>query len=278
MKTLYISDLDGTLLTSDKILSNKTKALLNEAIRKGADFTVATARTPATVVPLLCEVEMKLPIVVMNGSFIYDIQKAKYLYTSELPYESVAYIVEQVEKAGKQLFMYTIKDDLLTVYYKGFNNPDEQAFYEERKNLALKRFVQVDTYPICAANKIGQLVMIDRYEVIKAIHDQIQDIPGIQVLMYRDVNTEDGYLLEIAAAGNNKAKGIAYLKELIAIDEVVAFGDNLNDIEMIEAAECGCAVGNAEPALKAVADYVIDNNNEDGVAKFIDKQLSRMSA
>ncbi|MGL5676373.1 MAG: Cof-type HAD-IIB family hydrolase [Cellulosilyticaceae bacterium] len=269
MKTLYVTDLDGTLLNTDRKVSDTTTALLNASIRAGALFTVATARTPATVVPLLEAVELKLPIIVMNGSFIYDIEAKKYIYTTSMPYEQVLQVIDIVEKEGKQLFVYTLKDHMLTVYYKGFNNEEEKLFYEERKALELKKFMKVTDYHLTKEHQIGHMVMIDDYEVIKKIYDQVATISGIHAVMYKDVNTTNSYLIEITKSDVNKACGINELIALLGTDEVVAFGDNLNDMQMIEMADCGCAVGNAEEALKVIADKIIDTNACDSVAKFI---------
>lgn len=271
MNTLYVSDLDGTLLNNKSEISPKSAAILNKLIKEGLLFTVATARTPATAIPVLKEVNINVPIIVMNGSFIYDIKEKKYIYTSQIPYESVKKVIDIVEKEQKQLFMYTLKEELLTVYYKSFNSQEEEAFYHERKGLELKKFVKVAAYPLEVQDKVGHMVMLDSYDVIKKIADQLVGIPGIKVLMYKDVNTENSYLLEISATDMNKAKGIQYVEQLLKIDKVVAFGDNLNDIEMLEAAEYGCAVGNAEEELKQIADIIIEANVQDSVAKFIEE-------
>lgn len=278
MKTLYVSDLDGTLLNSKGKVSEQTASILNKEIKQGAYFTVATARTPATVVPLLEGVEINLPIIVMNGSFIYDIKQKKYIYTSTIPYDSVRRIINIVEEQEKQIFAYALKEDFLTVYYKGFNSKDEEAFYNGRKNLTLKRFEKVESYPITRESQVGHMVMLDSYEVIKKITDQLEDVPGIKTLMYRDVNTESSYLLEIAAEGTNKAEAAKYVAGQYEIDEVIAFGDNLNDMEMIQVADCGCAVGNAEKSLKENANCVIDTNDNDGVARFIEMNRRALSA
>lgn len=278
MKTLYVSDLDGTLLSSKRQVSDNTVAILNKVMKQGAYFTVATARTPATVVPLLEGVEMELPVIVMNGSFIYDIKEKKYIYTSQVPFESVRSIIEIVEEEQKQIFVYTLKEDFLTVYYKGFNTPEEEAFYNERKDLKLKKFVQVQNYTLQPEHQVGHMVMIDSYEVIEKIVQRLKDVQGIKALMYRDVNTENSYILEIAAAKTNKAQGVKYVADLLGMDEVVAFGDNLNDMEMLEAADCGCAVANAEMKLKEIADCVIESNDQDGVARFIQQKVKKKSA
>ena len=75
---LFVTDLDGTLLNSHKEVSIKSIEILNKLIDDGVNFTVATARTPATVVDLLQDVNLKLPAVLMNGVLLYDIKEEKY--------------------------------------------------------------------------------------------------------------------------------------------------------------------------------------------------------
>ena len=89
-KTLYVSDLDGTLLTSRTEISDESRRLLNEAIACGAQFTIATARTPATVAGLLRGVEMRLPAVVMTGAALWDTRTLKYSDICTIPPETVA--------------------------------------------------------------------------------------------------------------------------------------------------------------------------------------------
>ena len=79
--TLYVSDLDGTLLNSSAQLSNKSVELINEAIKNNTNFTIATARTPATIVPILKDINIKMPVIAMNGCSIYDLKSNKYLHT-----------------------------------------------------------------------------------------------------------------------------------------------------------------------------------------------------
>ena len=73
-RTLYISDLDGTLLNSNSIVTSHSVENINLLLQKGMLFTIATARTPATVVPLLKQLQLDLPVVLMNGAVLYDIQ------------------------------------------------------------------------------------------------------------------------------------------------------------------------------------------------------------
>ena len=77
--TLFVSDLDGTLLNNSAEVSKESAILLNKSIESGINFTIATARTPATIVNILKDINIKLPIITMNGAAIYDIKNNKYL-------------------------------------------------------------------------------------------------------------------------------------------------------------------------------------------------------
>lgn len=79
MERLYISDLDGTLLTPEKTISPRTREAVNRAIAAGEGFSVATARSASTVVEILQGIQLNLPVVLMNGVFLYDIAADRYL-------------------------------------------------------------------------------------------------------------------------------------------------------------------------------------------------------
>ena len=74
-QTLYITDLDGTLLNGNSVVSPRSTQIINDLLHKGMRFTVATARTPATVVPLLQQLDLDIPAVLMNGAVLYDIRR-----------------------------------------------------------------------------------------------------------------------------------------------------------------------------------------------------------
>ncbi|MEG2677056.1 MAG: HAD hydrolase family protein, partial [Oscillospiraceae bacterium] len=79
MKTLYVSDLDGTLLTSEKKLTKATIELLNKSIAEGAQFAIATARMPYACDYRMKEINLNIPSILTNGVFLYDFSKGKYV-------------------------------------------------------------------------------------------------------------------------------------------------------------------------------------------------------
>ena len=263
-KTLYISDLDGTLLNHNQEVSEQTKEILNKLISKGLNFSIATARTAVTAEEILKELNINIPVVLMNGVSLYDLKKHEHVdieYIGSDTAQTIISCLEDVEQSG---FIYTIDKNSLRAYYHKALNKYETIFYNQRKHK--KQFVKeknIDT------SKIAYFVFMDEKEKMEAIANKIKHIPGIDYVLYKDNYMEGAYLLEIFSHRASKANAILKLKK--NYKQLVCFGDNLNDISMFKIADYSCAMGNAVDAVKDVATQVIATNQEDGVAKFIEK-------
>ena len=109
MKTLYVSDLDGTLLQPNVTLSKRTIAILNELIKQGMLFSVATARTIASVKPILQGVAVPMPIILMNGVCIYDLTTQKYIKVEEFNEKSKEILLSIIKEYHLQGFAYAVK-------------------------------------------------------------------------------------------------------------------------------------------------------------------------
>ena len=241
---LFVTDLDGTLINKDRKVTQKSVEIINNLISLGMNFTVATARTPATAVEILQDLKLKLPVALMNGVLIF-------------------------EKYNKNPLVYGILENHLWVYHKEFEHAYEYNFYKERADKKLKTFVKVTDYKesVLKSNIIN-FVAFDEYEKIKSIAEEISKIDGINVNYYRDVY-EDCYFLEAYSSEASKANGIKYLSKYINYDKVICFGDNVNDIPMFELADESYATSNAADEIKKIATDVIGSCEEDGVAEFL---------
>lgn len=268
---LYVSDLDGTLLNKDKIITEESKNFLNKAIDNNVLFTIATARTPATVVDILDGVNLKIPAVMMNGVIVYDINEKRYVDIKKLDNEIVEKVLKIFDYNNIGSFVYTIKNDHLYVYYKDFKNLQEEDFYNERCNRKQKTFKKVDKF--CHAingDDVINFIIFDTYDNIKIVYDQIKEIKNLNVDFYKDIYGEDdSYYLEAYSSSASKANGIEFLGKYIGNVDIICFGDNLNDIPMFKIADTAIAVNNASDQLKEIATEVIGSNNEDSVAKYI---------
>ena len=273
---LFVTDLDGTLLNSKKEVSKYSCETLNNLIDKGVNFTVATARTPATVAELLEGLNLKLPVALMNGVLIYDIKEERYIDVKEINTDLVIKCLDVFEKKDKNVLVYGIKDNHLWVYYKELKNDWEYDFYKERADKKLKTFVQITDYKEdIKGSKIINFVAFDKYENIKSINDELSQFDGLTVNFYEDIYEEDCYFLEAYSNEASKANGIKFLERYIEHDNLVCFGDNLNDIPMFELANEAYATANAVDKLKEMSTAVINSCDEDGVARFLAERFNK---
>ena len=266
---LFVTDLDGTLINNKREIPKKSLEILNKLIDEGVNFTVATARTPATAVKILEDLNLKLPVALMNGVLIYDTKELKYIDIKGIDKESANEVLNIFKSYNKNPLVYGVKDNHLWVYHKEFENIYEYNFYKERADKKLKTFVKVKDYDSSLSDSnIINFVAFDNYDKISDIAEKIKSIEGVTVNYYKDVY-EDCYFLEAYSSEASKANGIKYLSKYINYSKVICFGDNLNDIPMFELADEAYATANAAEEIKKIATDVIGSCEEDGVAEFL---------
>lgn len=272
---LFVSDLDGTLLNKDQIISDYSKRELNRLINTGVNFAIATARSPATVSEILDGINIKTPVVLMNGVIIYDIENKKYINVKEIDKDSVKEVIKILEEYNKTFFLYGIKDDYLWVYHKDFTYDFEREYYEERCNKPLKSFKKVESYlDVLEDNQIVNFVFFENNEAIaKELFDKIMNVQGVTGNCYKDIYNEGAYFLDVYNKDASKANGIKFLADYVDHSKVITFGDGENDVPMFEIADECYALENASEELKSIATKVIGNNNEDAVVKFLIERL-----
>lgn len=142
ISTLYVSDMDGTLLGADSQVSEHSRSILADLSADGALITVATARTPATVGPLLRGCGMRVPAVVMTGAALWSAHTG-YSHVCYMAPDDVDTALQACAACGVHPFVYTMgPDGVLDVYHEAEAplNRAEQGFYEQRRHLQLKRF------------------------------------------------------------------------------------------------------------------------------------------
>ena len=276
-RTLYVSDLDGTLLDDNSQLSPETVETLNRVIGKhGALFTVATARTPATVVPLMGDVHAMLPFIVIGGAAMWDPVDGRYVHTRGIDAATVAQVDEVFARHGLHPFIYRRHgDSLLHTHHCGPMSAQEARFVAARQHLPLKRFILDDEDYRHSAGEALLIFSMNKYAVLKALAADLKPIGGCAVMLYHDIFDESEGYLEIFTAGTSKARTIRALARQVGADRVVVFGDNRNDIAMMQAADHSVAVGNAFPEVQAAASEVIGPNTAHSVAHWIEQDLQR---
>lgn len=267
MKTLYISDLDGTLLHSDALPSEHTVKTVNFLVEKGYNITFATARSISSAAEILPNFRLKLPVVMMNGVCLTDINSKKQLNVFSMSREVARKAIEIFERHGRPPMHFTIDEKgEICVDYKLIKSEYEREFMEVRRS-RYNHFVQCREYD--TSSGAVYLSAIDRKETVEAIVEELKLLDGIGFTYYLDTYSDGQYFIEVYSSLAGKQNAINLMKERYGFDRVVAFGDNGNDVEMLQNADIGIAVGNAQQSAKLVADLVIDTNENDGVAKYL---------
>lgn len=262
---LIVSDLDGTLLRDDHTLSEYTKAVIHKAKAHGIEVMLATGRIYGGGLKFAKELNLNTPILACNGALIKE-ASGKLLYGKPFEKSTLEQVIRFLTDRnlvfhcyGENTF-YTKKliGHLVSLY--AFNNdlPEEERF----------PMVEIDPFKLVQTDAIYKvLVHCEEGSDKKELYDSLAGIPGTSVT----VSWEDTF--DVTADGVSKSAAIdRYAREKgIKPSEIICFGDNYNDIDMLQYAGLGVAVENAVKQLREVADYVTLSNNEDGVAKAIEK-------
>ena len=276
-KTLYITDMDGTLLGADSKLSETSARIITDLARRGANITVATARTPATVELILANAQISLPAIVMTGAAMWCRDTKSYRNVCYLAEDTYRQLMAKCGKYGVNPFRYTLPDGKsMQVYHNGAMIAEERAFVDGRLNLGLKNF-NIDAPHGLLPYLPGVVfffAMGDR-ENIFALADDLRVTVDCSVSCYIDIFDENIGLLELFAPGVSKAAAVRQLADEVGADRVVVFGDNLNDIPMMQVADVAVAVENARPEVKSIAHKIIGANTTDAVARFIEQDFMK---
>lgn len=275
MKTLYMTDLDGTLLRSDKTVSPCTIDILNRLAASGCLFSVCTARGlhGLDLLPL-GEVNFTAPMVLMNGVLLYDPQKRRLIDRLTMPPCVVERVLAACRRQGKEPFIYRPMGERLLTEYSRVNTAGEQAFLDLRLNRFPDEFRRVDS--LDPAKEAVYFTMQDTHERLSAIRQELQEtLPEVSSALYKDNYLENNWFLEIFDHRAGKDNGVKRVQALTGAERLVVFGDNNNDLPMLRVADLACVVNNGVDAAKEAADVLIGGNDEDGVALFMEDEWKK---
>lgn len=268
-KVLYVSDLDGTLLNDRSVVSERSAQLLQAAIDRGALFTIATARTPATVDGLMSQIRGSLPYVVMTGAAMWH--NHRLVNRHYMRPERLAALRDICSQNGIRPFYYFYNEaeGIINAYHSPQMSDAERTFYLQRADAPHKRFVIADSIPDILLGTAMLTFAIGDYDRIVAAHARARDVLPCSMTCYRDIFDASNGLFEVMAHGVSKAAAVTEIARSVAADEIVVFGDSANDLSMKTIATRFVAPANAAQEVLAVADEIIDDNTTDSVARYI---------
>ncbi|MBP3646751.1 MAG: HAD family hydrolase [Clostridia bacterium] len=264
MRTLYVTDLDGTLLRKNETTSDFTNRAINELVSQGMLFSYATARSYVTSVKVTRGLSAKIPLIVYNGAFIRDNVTGEILLSNFF---------------GDEIKL--ILDDLLSngvypIVYAFVDGEEKFSYLSEKSTQGVRDFVatrkgdhrsrEVFSEEELCQGEVFYLSCIGDAGVLEPFYLKYREI--CHAVYQRDIYSGEQWL-EFMPAAASKSNAIRQLRELLHCDRLVVFGDGKNDVDMFEIADESYAVANAVDELKAAATAVIGSNEDDGVAKWL---------
>ena len=293
MYKLVAIDLDGTMLNSYGIVTENTKNVIKKVIEQGTEVIIASGRPIDSIKTIAKEIGSNNYFIAGNGALIYDIKNEKTIYEKYITKQKVLEIIKICEENSisynvyndKTILATSLKYNVLYYYKENFKKEENKKtninivkdMYEYVKEMKEDKFLKIT---VCDDNKT----------VFNYIMKKLKKINGIEVLdvshMSRKVirqGTEDipieYYYTEISLSNVDKWDAIKFLITKLEIkpEEVIAIGDNINDKKMIENAGLGVVMKGSTPVVTEVADYITDSNNDEGVAKILQKYYKNIN-
>ena len=265
---LFVTDLDKTLLDDNAQVPRECLEAAAQFVEQGGLFTVATGRPTrgAMLYPELMEL-VNLPIITYNGGCIYDVKAGRVLWRQFLPESVRPSLSEALERFQQVGFLIFRGEDDFTCAVRENAYTREISWNREQYQAPLLPIasVPVPWNKIVAAGPKDQIALCG--EFLKA------NIPDPVTLVI-----SEGQFIELNGPRVGKGLALRRLAEMFHLsqDKVVAIGDSMNDMGMLQWAGTGVAVANGEPELKAVADRLVCSNQEHGVRQCVEQILLPM--
>lgn len=289
MYKLVAIDLDGTMLNSYGIVTENTKKIIKEKMNKGVQIVIASGRTTSSIKPIAEEIGSNNYFIAGNGSLIYDISKEKIIYDKFIPKEKILEIIKICEEnsifytiySQEEIITSTLKYNVLYYYKENQRKPENKRTNIKIVNNIIEYIQKNET------SKYLKVMICDQSKLIfNSIIKKLKNIKDIDILdvghMSRKIikqGTEEipieYFYTEISLKDVDKWNAIEYLINKLGIskEEVMAIGDNINDKKMLENSGLGVAMEGSTPKITQVADYITDTNDNEGVAKALEKFL-----
>jgi len=273
MNKLYISDLDFTLLNSDKKLTKFSRKSINEFNKNNINFTIASARSITTLKPLLGNVSFSLPIIEFNGGYLTNFTTMVPIKIFDLNRDSVNAIIELSSELNFFPIISAYADNRVEIFPSKTQNVGTRWYFDELKMTSGKEppfYTEIDEIlknRIVTFTYIGKEREID--QILSSLPDDLKE--KLFYHHYENLYNKGSYWLNIQDKSSTKENAIIQLRKEMNLEdsELVVFGDSKNDIGMMKIADIAVAVENAIPEVKKMADVIIGSNDEDSVCRFI---------
>lgn len=276
---LFVTGFDGALYDEKEGITPYVLFELNQLIHDGMPFTIATERTPASLVSDLKDVELQLPVIAMDGAVLYDVKDKRYRATNGLDRKLADAICAHADKKGYHYFRNVVWENVLLIYYndfKDFKNEAEKQTYLSNRRSPYRNYVNGE---VPENGIIVYILLVLKDAEADTLEAELQDMDTNQELLFlRDKSeTPEEYChLKIYHKNATKEYMLQRLLEEIPQKKYVAFGSNKNDVSMLAAADLSFATADAIPEAVAVADKQLKGYGGDSIVRKISHLYERL--
>lgn len=280
LQKIYVTDLDGTLLSNEGKLSEYSFLALKKLIEDGANITIASARSLSAIKRLLNGIELNLPVIEINGAYLSDWHTSRHLCINDIPQNVAEEVCNMCTDFGCVPFVAAFDGNEDHLFYEVITNEGMEWFVadkcEDKNDLPKQRKITAEILNM----NIVCFVVIGSMEVVGKLNDCIRSRFPKQLDSYFFLNPYTIQWQWLTIHDRNAQKSIA-IKELIdlkgfSIDNLTVFGDEDNDKTMMELNLQGAksvAVDNAADHIKKLATEICQSNQNDGVIKYIENDF-----
>lgn len=265
--TLYVSDLDGTLLNRQDRVSEFSVKVINSLLEQGMRFTYATARSYSSAKKVAAGLRISLPVIVYNGAFLLDPKTGKPLLEQGFSPEQKGFVGNLLAGLGLSPLVYAFVDGAERVSWRPDRENEGVSYYIGNRK-GDKRLRPVSDDESLYRGNAFYFTCVGTREQLSPLWERIKDAEEYTCTFQQELYRTE-YWLEIMPRKATKAHAVRELKRLLGCERLVVFGDAVNDLPLFAAAEESYAVENAVPELKAAATAVIGTNEGDGVARWL---------
>lgn len=267
MKTLYVTDLDGTLLRSDTRLSAYTVETINAMVAKGMFFTYATARSEQSAQRVCQGLDMRIPVIVYNGARIVRPEDGGVLLSLSFDAQMRQHTAAYLSGLDIDPLVYAFVDGVQRVsWLEGRENEGIRYYLSQRAGDP--RLRPVRSRRQLYAGDVFYCTCVGDKTQLEPVYAHFHADARFTCLMQQELYRRE-YWCELMPRDATKANAVLKLKQLLGCGRVVSFGDAVNDLAMFDVSDECYAVANAVDVLKARARAVIDSNDRDGVARYL---------
>jgi Cof subfamily protein (haloacid dehalogenase superfamily) len=262
MYRLLAIDLDGTLLTPQRLITPRTYAALRQAVAGGVKLVIATGQTLDVLRAVCANLPLNVPQIIYNGAIIADIQSGTALHERLVPDEHILSTLALL----RRMHMHRVYHTHQRVYVDE-GTPTARNWYRP----PVPPVIEVPEVESLYPQPCVKLVGVGNAATLREKREELERILAGQ--MY--VTQASHHLLEFLHPEVSKGNALMALARILSVkpEEVAAIGDNHNDIGMLQFAGLGIAMGNAHDEVKAAANHVTNSNAEEGVALAIEEKI-----